>query len=80
MDGLPGPQWLAQRPPVLSGASKTGLEVRHTFTHFHLVLSLATGGPELASHFPDARFVDDLSTLALPTLFAKALKVANLMP
>ena len=77
MDGLPTHEWGEARPALLPGASDTGLEVRHTFTHFHLVLSLAEAPPELAVNFPNARFVGDLSTLALPTLFAKALRASN---
>ena len=51
MDGLPSHEWGAERPALLSGALDMGLEVRHTFTHFHLILSLAKGGAELAAIF-----------------------------
>ena len=80
MDGLPTHEWGENRPNLLEGAEDIGLKVRHTFTHFHLVLSLAKGPPNLAIHFPNARFVGDLSSLALPTLFVKALKAATFLP
>lgn len=77
MDGLPTHEWGEVLPPLLPQARALDLEVRHTFTHFHLVLTLAEGPPDLAAHFPTARFVQDLSQLALPTLFKKALKAAS---
>ena len=78
MDGLPTSPWQGERALPLAGAEDMGLEVRHTFTHFHLHLGLWRGAESLADEFPEARFVSDLASLALPTLFKKALKAASI--
>ena len=80
MDGLPTSPWSDELSDPLPGSEDLGLEVKHTFTHFHLYLHLCKGSANLAPEFPEARFVSDLSTLALPTLFLKALKAANRAP
>ena len=77
MHGLPTSSWLDDLPAPLAGSQDLDLIVRHTFTHFHLVLHLRGGTPDLARHFPNARFVTSLQGLALPSLFKKALKKAN---
>ena len=77
MDGLPTGEWTAERPSALPGARDLGVSVRHTFTHFHLHLHLYAAPAAAAQHFPAARFVEGLEGLALPTLFAKALKTAS---
>jgi len=77
MDGLPTSAWEGEVPAPLARSQDMGLEVRHTFSHFHLNLRLYRAGEDRADQFPDARFVTDLQGLALPTLFKKALKVAS---
>ena len=79
MDGLPTSDWSTKQPTPLAASQPLSLEVRHTFTHFHLRLSLHTASADQSGQFPNARFVGDFSTLALPTLFKKALKAANQM-
>lgn len=80
MDGLPTSPWQGQVADPVHGSTPLGLEVRHTFTHFHLKLQLYDAPESIAPQFPSARFVADLATLALPTLFIKALKAANRLP
>lgn len=77
MDGLPTSDWQADAPPPLPASTPLNLEVRHTFTHFHLRLHLHRASADQAGQFPNARFISDFSNLALPTLFQKALKAAN---
>lgn len=79
MDGLPTSPWEVELASPLVSTEDMGLEVRHTFTHFHLHLKLWRGDEDLAAEFPNARFVRDLEGLALPTLFKKALKAASVI-
>lgn len=51
-------------------------KVKHTFTHFHLELSVFIGrGSATAGDYPIA--IDKLDTIALPTLMRKVIKVAT---
>jgi A/G-specific adenine glycosylase len=80
MRALPDDGWNARAdgaaPPPLEGAWQAGGSVRHTFTHFHLVLQLmlysgsdwARLGPEHGEWWP----VERIEAAGLPTLFAKA--------
>ena len=77
MDGLPSSSWGQEAGVPLPGTQDLGLGIKHTFTHFHVHLSLYSGPATLAKHFPNARFVHHLLDLALPTLFIKVLKAAN---
>ena len=62
------------RPPVAADWRDLGLEVRHTFTHFHLVLGLARA--EVPATTPgDFRPAGPDLTAAMPTLMRKALRL-----
>ena len=80
MDGLPTSPWTHDWPDFIADSQSLNLTVKHTFTHFHLQLSLREAPTQAACAFPKARFVVDYSCLALPTLFKKALKTLNQFP
>ncbi len=77
MDGLPTGTWQTEYPAALSDSTKLDVKIKHTFTHFHLELELYQAPEAAAVNFPDSRFVEDLEKLALPTLFAKAIKMIS---
>jgi adenine-specific DNA glycosylase len=67
---------LAQKPPSgLAKAAALGVEVRHSFTHFDLILEICSAKP---LRTPRGIWVQegDLSRYAMPTLMKKALKLA----
>lgn len=77
MLGWPGSDWGAEvpahAPPLDAEWIDPGAEVRHTFTHFHLVLSLrlarvAGGAPRAGAFVPHAAFRPS----DLPTVMRKA--------
>lgn len=82
MLGLPGPAWAEtlpeDSPPLPGNWRDTGVEVRHTFTHFHLRLKVrvaqgcAEQAPEGCHWVPRA----DIRPASLPTVFRKALSPA----
>ncbi|MEM8571833.1 MAG: A/G-specific adenine glycosylase [Pseudomonadota bacterium] len=80
MLGLPGSTWIEgepdHTPPFSADWQPVAGEVRHTFTHFHLVLKLFVARVPLA-HKPAAygRFYDGNPGKALPTVMKKALKL-----
>ena len=77
MLGWPGSHWAPTppsiEPPFAADWREVGSEVRHTFTHFHLVLKVmqADVGPQLRP--PVGRFVErgDFRPADLPTLMRK---------
>ncbi|MFO1105893.1 MAG: A/G-specific adenine glycosylase [Amaricoccus sp.] len=77
MLGLPGGAWSeagpVADPPFPADWRDLGLEVRHTFTHFHLRLALqgARVGPEAPGAFYPAASLEP----ALPTVMRKALRL-----
>ncbi len=80
MTGLPGGEWrelqpAEEKPPLDAHWSERG-EVRHTFTHFHLKMTVmrADVGHDTAPH--TGRWVSDTGGKALPTVMKKALKLA----
>jgi A/G-specific adenine glycosylase len=79
MLGLPCSDWSAApapRPPFAAGWRDLGVEVRHTFTHFHLVLRLqAVEVPE--GFVPRTGGFEPAGTLAaaMPTVMRKALQL-----
>lgn len=82
MLGWPGSDWSAapsQAPPVAADWRELGLEVRHSFTHFHLRLAVhvADVGPEASpsrgAFLPPAQFRPS----ALPTVMRKAFDLAR---
>ncbi len=70
MESLPPPE-----PPLSAPWTDRG-EVRHTFTHFHLVLTVwsAQAGPDMS---PGAAWSGPERTSGLPTVFRKALALAK---
>lgn len=77
MLGWPGSDWApevpAHEPPLDAEWTDPGAEVRHTFTHFHLVLSLrvarvAEGTPRVGAFLPRSAFRPS----DLPTVMRKA--------
>jgi A/G-specific adenine glycosylase len=81
MLGLPCSPWTeaapAPRPPFPADWRATGLEVRHTFTHFHLVLAIETARVPAGFSPPAGRFHRPTPALeaALPTVMRKALRL-----
>ncbi|WP_306047120.1 A/G-specific adenine glycosylase [Nioella sp. MMSF_3534] len=82
MLGWPGTEWTedAQReaPPIKADWHDPGLEVRHTFTHFHLRLSLrlttvSGAEPDRGSFLPR----DAFRPANLPTVMRKAFDLAQ---
>lgn len=77
MLGLPGSDWTegdpSARPPFAADWRDLGIEVRHTFTHFHLRLAVhaARVGVEAPGAFYPAAELD----AALPTVMRKALRL-----
>lgn len=81
MPGFPGTNWESRSPgpatpPMAADWQRAG-ELRHTFTHFHLILTVevaeVSGNPERGEFVPLARF----DPAALPTLMRKAYDVAQ---
>jgi A/G-specific adenine glycosylase len=82
MTEFPSTEWREDRsrgePPFAANWRETGLEINHTFTHFHLVLDLKTARV-IGEAPPGLRFVarDDLEDEALPSLMRKVMKAAR---
>jgi A/G-specific adenine glycosylase len=82
MRALPDDGWNARADgsgeAPLAGAWKTGGLVRHTFTHFDLELGLAVYADERFESLQDGEWwpVAELEAAGLPTLFAKAARLA----
>lgn len=82
MRALPDDGWSARREgngdPPLVGAWRAGGVVRHTFTHFDLELGLAIYAGEAWSELDGGEWwpVAELEAAGLPTLFAKAARLA----
>ncbi len=85
MLALPSDDWNAKRDgnaaPPLAGPWQTGGIVRHTFTHFSLSLALQlySGGDwaSLPQNTGEWWPLDELEAAGLPTLFAKAMRLAQ---
>lgn len=84
MLGWPGPAWSegpppAETPPLAADWRDPGAEVRHTFTHFHLRLSLRVtevgmdARPSVGSFYPRTAFRPS----DLPTVMRKAYDLAS---
>jgi A/G-specific adenine glycosylase len=76
MLGLPGSDWVAgtpaARPPLAAAWRDLGVEVRHSFTHFHLRLRLEGARvPAGAGDFRPA----EAAGAAMPTVMRKALRL-----
>ena len=84
MLGWPVTSWTeeavpADAPPVPADWTETGLEARHTFTHFHLRLGIRTAIVPLATEPGRGRFVppDAFRPADLPTLMRKVFDMAD---
>ncbi|MBY6155066.1 A/G-specific adenine glycosylase [Vannielia litorea] len=77
MLGWPGSGWAEEPPegasPVSAALEEIG-EVRHTFTHFHLILRVHAGTAEAEA--PEGLHWERLSPAALPTVMRKAYDLA----
>ncbi|MEM7269543.1 MAG: A/G-specific adenine glycosylase [Pseudomonadota bacterium] len=83
MIGLPGTEWMEAEPteariakaaPITADWRRSPVEARHTFTHFHLILTVmyARGKPGRGRYYPLAE-----ATKSAPTVMRKALKAAT---
>lgn len=83
MLGWPGTEWIEGLPdgdpPVAADWLHTELEVRHTFTHFHLRLALQVARVPLTAAPKRGRFVgrDDFRPSDLPTVMRKVYDLAS---
>ena len=75
MPGFPGDGWdgAGGPPPVTADWQRIG-QVRHTFTHFHLILTILAAETTAT---PTRGAFARLAPAALPTLFRKAYDLAN---
>lgn len=84
MLGWPGDEWSEtlrepprEAPPIAADWRDPGAEVRHTFTHFHLVLSLRVARLPLGAVPRRGFFTPDLRPSDLPTVMRKAFDLAR---
>ncbi|MDE1151258.1 MAG: A/G-specific adenine glycosylase [Micavibrio sp.] len=87
---LPTTDWLADAasakdlpPPVAAkGLGALGVEVRHSFTHFDLILEIWSGRAPKTVALPGAIWVtlDNMDDYALPTLMKKAIRLCTVRP
>lgn len=80
MLGWPGSDWgdePSPAPPVKADWEKVDTEVRHTFTHFHLILDVMVAtndaAPDRGEFVPNAQF----APASLPTVMRKAYDIAR---
>ena len=82
MLGWPGSDWSdapEMTPPFEADWSRLPGEVRHTFTHFHLILTVWTATVPVVGHAPDAGFVPgaEFDARSLPTVMRKVWTLAS---
>jgi A/G-specific adenine glycosylase len=83
MLGWPGSDWVEGTPepdpPIAADWQDPGLEVRHTFTHFHLKLALRLATVPLGTAPDRGTFVarHEFRPSALPTVMRKAFDLAR---
>ena len=83
MLGLPGSDWVegvpVPAPPMDADWRAAEIEVRHTFTHFHLVLTVMVAEVSSSAAPQRGRFhtVRELRDDALPTVMRKALRAGR---
>ncbi|MEL6582500.1 MAG: A/G-specific adenine glycosylase [Pseudomonadota bacterium] len=78
MLGFPTTDWSdapAPAPPIADTLTEIG-EIRHTFTHFHLVLTVMAGTSDMEPTRGEWRDKHSITASDLPTVFAKAYKLA----
>ncbi|NNE82201.1 MAG: A/G-specific adenine glycosylase [Silicimonas sp.] len=80
MLGWPGSDWgervPEEAPPMVADWRDLGIEVRHTFTHFHLRLSVKVADVALEAAPRRGRFKADFRRSDLPTVMRKAFDLA----
>lgn len=80
MPGWPGNVWAvspeAAKPPVAAEWLALNAEVRHTFTHFHLILTVQIARPGTEAIPRQGTFLHDFDPGALPTVMRKAWDLA----
>ncbi|QBF33815.1 A/G-specific adenine glycosylase [Thalassococcus sp. S3] len=82
MLGWPGTDWgehVADTPPCPANWQDLGTEVRHTFTHFHLILTVKVADLPLGQSAGNGFFVEktDFRPSDLPTVMRKAFDLAR---
>lgn len=82
MLGWPGSDWSdapEPAPPLTANWTETGVEVRHTFTHFHLYLTVHTAQVEQGALPDRGRFIaaTEFAPSDLPTVMRKAFDTAR---
>ena len=83
MLGWPGTEWsehaVDETPPIDGNWRNPGAEVRHTFTHFHLILSVRVATLPTDTTISHGRFVPhaDFRPSDLPTVMRKAFDLAS---
>jgi A/G-specific adenine glycosylase len=80
MLGWPGSDWSdtpAPAPPLKADWQDAGVEVRHTFTHFHLKLQVLTALTEIEPGRGNFIAHDQFSPASLPTVMRKVYDVAS---
>jgi A/G-specific adenine glycosylase len=79
MLGWPGADWgdiAVEDPPLETTWSDPQVEVRHTFTHFHLRLALRVATVGMKTHAKRGEF-QDITASDLPTVMRKAFDIAR---
>ncbi len=82
MLGWPGTDWSenpSPKPPMDANWQPTGVDVRHTFTHFHLVLQVETALVDGGAVSPVGEFLPNTAfrPTDLPTVMRKVFDVAR---
>jgi len=82
---IPGTPWQAgawdqkaalEFAPTSADWQPAPVQVRHTFTHFHLVLTVMTASTRTGGHLAgDWVMIDDLEPAGLPSVFAKVARL-----
>lgn len=81
--GFPGSEWAvtgpAAQPPVAAKWRDAAAEVRHTFTHFHLILTVMVACTAPRAHPRQGAFIPahDFLPGSLPSLMRKVLAIAG---
>lgn len=73
MRALPGSDWVDTLPDLPATAGPVGTHVQHGFTHFELLMHLATMAPDTVEFEGEYWPIDMLDAAGLPTLYAKVI-------
>ncbi len=86
MLGWPGSEWIDHSSPIVKGDPPCDAdwqdlpgEVRHTFTHFHLILKVCTASVPETAHVTRGQFIEtsQFRPSDLPTVMRKAFDLAR---